>query len=97
MKAFAYSYTYKPEMDEEIVDLVRNCSSCKEAAEMPPKQPNMLCLIPRQPWSRLHTDCTYNSAFMDASLRMVSRIFWHHHGPMTVVRSVRIARPNGVG
>lgn len=39
MKATACSYVYWPGMDEDVMDMVHNCSKYQEAAKMLPKQP----------------------------------------------------------
>lgn len=56
MKSLARSYVYWKNIDADIQDFVRKCSSCAEAAKSPPKIPFSPWSTPKGPWHRLHID-----------------------------------------
>ncbi|XP_055584804.1 uncharacterized protein K02A2.6-like [Uranotaenia lowii] len=56
MKSIARSYVYWPNIDCDIEDFVRKCSSCAIAAKAPVKSTLSSWPIPTEPWTRLHLD-----------------------------------------
>jgi hypothetical protein len=56
MKSIARSFAYWPQMDQHIVDFVRRCSQCQQAAKNPPRLPPAPWPQPQHPWSRVHLD-----------------------------------------
>ncbi|XP_044755014.1 uncharacterized protein K02A2.6-like [Coccinella septempunctata] len=56
MKSLARSYVYWRNIDADIQDFVRKCSSCAEAAKSPPRIPFSPWTTPEGPWQRLHID-----------------------------------------
>ena len=56
MKAVARSYAYWPGMDNQIADVVKQCSSCQQAAKLPAHHEPVPWEQPTRAWSRLHID-----------------------------------------
>ena len=56
MKQLARSYVWFPNMDSEIENFVKNCSSCRENSPLPKKSPLHPWEWPQNAWHRLHID-----------------------------------------
>nr|CAX83703.1 Gag-Pol polyprotein [Schistosoma japonicum] len=56
MKSIARSYAYWPLMDQHIIDLVRRCTQCQQAAKFNAKAPPIAWPQPENAWSRIHID-----------------------------------------
>ena len=56
MKSVARSFAYWPGMDADIVNFVKRCTNCQQAAKNPPRQTPTPWPQPEKPWSRLHLD-----------------------------------------
>lgn len=56
MKALARSYVYWPNIDDDIVQFVRQCHSCAEAAKYPTKSTLEPWPLTKGPWQRVHVD-----------------------------------------
>ena len=74
MKELARSYFWWPNVDLEIEQTVRNCSSCLQVRKPPAAAPLALRLWPSDPWQRVHIDCaedkkTHNFILVDAHSR----------------------------
>ncbi|XP_045782541.1 uncharacterized protein K02A2.6-like [Maniola jurtina] len=54
-KALARSYVWWPQLNDDINELVSNCTRCLENRHMPPKSSHEW-VIPSRPWSRIHID-----------------------------------------
>ena len=55
MKELARSYLWWPNVDLEIEQTVRNCSSCQQVRK-PPAAPLAPWLWPSNPWHRIHIE-----------------------------------------
>ena len=60
MKQLARTTVYWPNIDNDIVDLCRSCTSCAEHQNRPSKPPIHPWMEPEKPWSRLHLDHAVN-------------------------------------
>lgn len=56
MKSLARNYIWWPQMDAQIEDVVKTCSTCQETRPSPPAAPLHPWEWPSTPWSRLHLD-----------------------------------------
>ena len=56
MKGLSRSYIWWPQLNQEIVSTVRQCSLCQEISNDPPKAPLHPWNWPHSPWDRLHID-----------------------------------------
>ncbi|KAL5014615.1 hypothetical protein ScPMuIL_008885 [Solemya velum] len=56
MKAIARSYVWWPKLDEQIEQLVRECSVCQSVRSAPPKAPLIPWTWPTRPFQRVHVD-----------------------------------------
>ena len=56
MKSLARSFVYWPNIDDDVEDCVRHCSSCAEAAKAPRKTLLESWPLPTKPWERVHID-----------------------------------------
>ena len=56
MKELARSYFWWPNVDLEIEQTVRNCSSCQQVRKPPAVAPLAPWLWPSNPWHRIHID-----------------------------------------
>lgn len=56
MKALGRSFIWWPKMDEAIEQLVRQCSVCQNARNLPPKAPLKPGSWPTRPFQRVHID-----------------------------------------
>ena len=56
MKELARSYCWWPNVDLEIEQTVRNCSSCQQVRKPPAAAPLAPWLWPSNPWHRIHVD-----------------------------------------
>ena len=56
MKMLARSYVWWPKLDNDIEQLVKNCTNCQTMGTSPPKAPLHPWEYPVQPWSHLHID-----------------------------------------
>lgn len=56
MKALMRSYVFWPNMDDEIVECVRQCNACALAAKSPTKTLLQSWPVTTQPWQRVHID-----------------------------------------
>lgn len=69
MKALARSYVWWPEMDSQIEELVKSCTSCQSQAHSPPSAPLHPWEWPKQPWNRIHLD--FAGPFMGAMFLVI--------------------------
>ena len=60
MKQLARSSVYWPDMNSNIEDMCRSCTSCTEHQNDPPKQSDHPWMVPEKPWSRFHIDHAIN-------------------------------------
>ena len=60
MKQLARSSAYWPDMNSNIEDMCRSCTSCAEHQNDPPKQSDHPWMVPEKPWSRIHIDHAIN-------------------------------------
>lgn len=56
MKEVARSFVWWPGMDQEIEQLVRQCSTCQKVRNVPAVAPLMPWIWPSKPWTRVHAD-----------------------------------------
>ena len=56
MKALARSYVWWPKIDQDIENVVKQCSTCQENRSSPTVAPLHPWQWPSQPWSRVHLD-----------------------------------------
>jgi hypothetical protein len=70
MKQLARSAVYWPNMDEQINDACRQCTSCMEHSNKPSKPENHPWIVPEKPWSRIHIDHAIN--FMGSNWLVVT-------------------------
>ncbi len=56
MKSLARSYVWWPQMDKDVENCVKACSTCQLHRPSPPKAPLHPWEQPRSQWSRLHID-----------------------------------------
>ena len=56
MKSLARSYIWWPQMDSQIEQTAKSCSTCQETRPSPPAAPLHPWEWPSKPWSRLHLD-----------------------------------------
>ena len=56
MKELARSYLWWPNIDSEIEQTVRNCSSCQQVRKPPAAAPLAPWMWPSNPWHRIHID-----------------------------------------
>ena len=56
VKQLARTAVYWIGIDEDIRDCCRECASCQEHQNNPPKAANHPWMVPEKPWSRLHID-----------------------------------------
>lgn len=56
MKSLARSFVYWPNIDDDVEDCVRHCSSCAEATKAPRKTLLESWPLPTKPWERVHID-----------------------------------------
>lgn len=56
MKALARCYVYWPNIDKDIAQTVKECSTCAAVAPAPVKAPLSSWPVPDRPWSRIHVD-----------------------------------------
>ena len=54
MKQLARTAVYWPNIDHDIADLCRKCTTCAIHQTAPPKAALHLWMLPEKPWSRLH-------------------------------------------
>ena len=94
MKALARSYIWWPGMDGEIVEVVKNCTSCQVTRPSPPMAQLHPWEWPSKPWSRLHIDFAW-ATWLDVqvmqsittakTIEKLRAIFATHGLPKTVV------------
>ena len=60
MKQLARTAVYWPNIDADIVDLCRKCTTCGEHQSEPSKAPVHPWMVPEKPWSRVHVDHAIN-------------------------------------
>lgn len=60
MKQLARSAVYWPRIDKDIMEACRQCSSCAEHQNLPPKETNHPWMLPEKPWTRIHIDHAIN-------------------------------------
>ena len=80
MKELARSYFWWPNVDLEIKQTVRNCSSCQKVTKPPATAPLAPWLWPSNPWHRIHIDFPddekrYYFIFVDAHSRWLVIFF----------------------
>ncbi|XP_011883701.1 PREDICTED: uncharacterized protein K02A2.6-like, partial [Vollenhovia emeryi] len=56
MKGLARQYIWWPNMDKEIEDIAKSCTSCCASRPDPPSAPLHPWQFPEKPWQRLHID-----------------------------------------
>ena len=56
MKALARQFVWWPNMDSDIEQYVKNCTSCQLSAKDPPLTPLHPWEWPQSPWTRVHAD-----------------------------------------
>ena len=56
MKTLARGYVWWPGLDQDITDLVKQCSSCQQVQQAPAVAPLHPWLWPDKPWDRVHVD-----------------------------------------
>ena len=56
MKELARSYLWWPNIDSEIEQTVRNCSSCQQVRKPPAAAPLAPWMWPSNPWHRIHIE-----------------------------------------
>uniref|UniRef100_A0A669DC14 Gypsy retrotransposon integrase-like protein 1 n=1 Tax=Oreochromis niloticus TaxID=8128 RepID=A0A669DC14_ORENI len=56
MKEIARSYFWWPNMDKQIEEIAKNCSSCHKVRNNPPLAPLHPWEFPQEPWHRVHID-----------------------------------------
>ncbi|XP_039453069.1 uncharacterized protein K02A2.6-like [Culex pipiens pallens] len=56
MKSLARSYVYWPNVDDDVVQFVRQCKPCAAAAKSPTKATLESWPLPDRPWQRVHID-----------------------------------------
>ena len=56
MKQLARSHVWWPNIDQELEDTVKDCASCQEHRNAPPKSPLNPWSWPEVPWDRIHVD-----------------------------------------
>ncbi|XP_055903103.1 uncharacterized protein K02A2.6-like [Eupeodes corollae] len=56
MKAIARGYIYWPQIDKDIENFVKECSSCQSAAKSPIKTTLQSWPLATEPWQRIHID-----------------------------------------
>ena len=55
-RELARSYLWWPNIDSEIEQTVRNCSSCQQVRKLPAAAPLAPWMWPSNPWHRIHID-----------------------------------------
>jgi len=60
MKQLARTAVYWPNIDQDIADLCRKCTTCAIHQNAPPKAAFHPWMLPEKPWSRLHQDHAIN-------------------------------------
>ncbi|CAF1110241.1 unnamed protein product [Adineta ricciae] len=63
MKADARRYFWWPSLDKDIEDLAKQCRTCSEHSNQPPKVPLQQWPVPEVPWKRIHID--FMGKFLD--------------------------------
>lgn len=56
MKAMARNHVWWPNLDKELEQVTKNCSTCVKYMRNPPKERVHLWEYPKNPWHRLHMD-----------------------------------------
>lgn len=56
MKSLARSHVYWPGINQDIENMVKNCTSCIEVSKNPQKVPTHYWEYPTKPWERIHID-----------------------------------------
>ena len=72
MKQLARTAVYWPGIDDAIEAASRNCQSCAEHQNKPPKPAIHPWMLPEKPWSRIHIDHTIN--FMGSNWSVVTDV-----------------------
>ena len=60
MKHLARTAVYWTGLDSDIKEQCRNCTSCGEHQNKPPKMKNHQWMLPEKPWIRVHVDHAVN-------------------------------------
>ena len=60
MKQLARTAVYWPGIDNDIMDVSHQCSTCAEHQNAPTKHANHPWILPEKPWSRVHIDHMIN-------------------------------------
>ena len=60
MKQLARTAVYWPDIDSDILDLCRQCSTCAGHQSEPSKAADHTWMLPEKPWSSLHIDHAIN-------------------------------------
>jgi len=60
MKQLSCTAVYWPNIDQDIADLCRKCTTCAIHQNAPPKAALHPWMLPEKPWSRLHLDHAIN-------------------------------------
>ena len=60
MKQLARTAVYWPGIDNDIMDVSHQCSTCAEHQNAPTKHANHPWILPEKPWSRVHIDHVIN-------------------------------------
>lgn len=72
MKSLDRSYVYWPNVDDDVLQFVRQCKPCAAAAKSPTKATLESWPLPDRPWQRVHidyagpVDCYYYFVIVDA-------------------------------
>lgn len=69
MKSIARSFVYWPNIDDDVVQLVQQCSHCASVSKAPTKTNLMTWPIVEKPWSRIHVD--YAGPFEDKMFLLI--------------------------
>lgn len=56
MKALGRMFVWWPGLDQEVEEVVRQCTECQSTRAAPPQAPLQPWVWPSRPWSRLHMD-----------------------------------------
>ena len=77
MKQLAKTAVYWPNIDNDIVDLCRSCTSYAVHQNRPSKPPIHPWMVPEKPWSRLHLDHAVN--FMGSNWLVLVDAYSKYH------------------
>ena len=77
MKQLVGTAIYRPNIDDDILDLCRYCTACAENQNRPFKLPVDPWMVPKKPWSRFHLDHAVN--FMGSNWLILVDAYSKYH------------------